>query len=363
MASQVLKNDDRFAALKLDRLAGGVAYGLILVHFVALFSLLLVLFATAAKAEDAACGAKDLVGELKKSDPIAYAKLKEQGDKIKNSGYRFWKIEKAGEPPDWLLGTIHLSDPRVTDLPAQAKAAYDGSNTVILESDEILNPQAASLKLFAKPDLMMFSDQKTLIDYLTPDDQKILEKGLMARGIPLGSVVKMKPYVLSSMLALSTCEISRKAKGAPFLDMKLAMDAQAAGKQVKGVETLAEQLEAMASLPMDFHIRSLVAAARYPQYTADMMETTLQLYLHGNIGLIFPAGSYFAPEKKTSDFKDMAEFEDKLITIRNHHMADRAEAMLAKGNVFMAVGALHLVGDQGVIELLRQKGYKATPIM
>jgi uncharacterized protein YbaP (TraB family) len=44
-------------------------------------------------------------------------------------------------------------------------------------------------------------------------------------------------------------------------------------------------------------------------------------------------------------------------------MADRAEPMLAKGNVFMAVGALHLVGDQGVIELLRQKGYKATPVM
>jgi uncharacterized protein YbaP (TraB family) len=132
---------------------------------------------------------------------------------------------------------------------------------------------------------------------------------------------------------------------------------------VKGVETLAEQLEAMASLPMDFHIRSLVSAARYPQYTADMMETMVQLYLHDDIGLIFPAGTYFAPEKKTSDFKDMALFEEKLITIRNHHMADRADAMLAKGNVFMAVGALHLLGDQGLVELLKQKGYKATPVM
>jgi hypothetical protein len=363
MTSQVLSNNDRFASLKLDRLASGVAYGLILIHFVALFSLVMMLFSTAAKAEDLACGAKDLLGDLKKSDPAAYAKLKAQGDQIKNSGYRFWKIEKPGEAPDWLLGTIHLSDPRVTDLPPQAKVAYDGSNTVILESDEILDPKAASLKLFAKPDLMMFSDNKTLIDYLSPDDQKVLEKGLLARGIPLGTVVKMKPYVLSSMLALSTCEISRKAKGAPFLDMKLAVDAQAAGKQVKGVETLAEQLEAMASLPMDFHIRSLVSAARYPQYTADMMETTVQLYLHGDIGLIFPAGAYFAPEKKASDFADMNKFENTLITVRNHHMADRADPMLAKGNVFMAVGALHLIGDQGVVELLKAKGYKATPVM
>jgi uncharacterized protein YbaP (TraB family) len=164
------------------------------------------------------------------------------------------------------------------------------------------------------------------------------------------------------MVALSTCELSRKAKGAPFLDMKLAVDAQAAGKQVKGVETMQEQIEAMASLPMDFHVRSLVGAVRYPQYTADMMETTLQLYLHGEIGLVFATGAYFAPEKDASDFKDMALFEEKLITIRNHHMADRADPMLAEGNVFMAVGALHLIGDQGVVELLRQKGYKATPI-
>ncbi len=363
MTSQTLRNSNWFAALKLDRVASGMAYGLILIHFAALFSLLLVLLSTAAKAEDLACGAKDLVGELKKSDPAAYAKLKEAGDKIKNSGYRFWKIEKQGEAPDWLLGTIHLSDPRVTNLPPEAKAAYAGSDTIILESDEIVDPKAASLKLFAKPDLMMFSDKKTLIDYLSPEDQKVLEKSLMARGIPLGSVVKMKPYVLSSMLSLSTCEMARKARGAPFLDMKLAVEGQAAGKQVKGVETLAEQMEAMASLPTEFHVRSLISAARYPQYTADMMETTLQLYLQGQIGLVFPAGAYFAPEKSDSDFKDMALFEEKLITIRNHHMADRADPMLAKGNVFMAVGALHLLGDQGLVELLKQKGYKATPIM
>jgi hypothetical protein len=257
---------------------------------------------------------------------------------------------------------MHVSDPRVTDLPKEAKAAYDASNTVILESDEILDQQAASLKLFAKPDLMMFSDSKTINDYLSPEDRKVLEKGLMDRGVPLASVVKMKPYILTAMVALSTCELSRKAKGAAFLDMKLAMDAKAAGKQVRGVETLQEQIEAMASLPMDFHVRSLVSAVRYPQYTSDMMETTLQLYLHGRIGMVFPAGTYFAPEKSASDFKDMALFEERLITTRNHHMADRADPMLARGNVFMAVGALHLIGDQGVVELLKQKGYKATPI-
>jgi uncharacterized protein YbaP (TraB family) len=362
MTSAISRNFARFSPSMPDRLAKGLAYLLAATHLVALLSLILVLFSAQAHAEDATCGAHDLVAELQKKDPAAYEKLLAEGKKIKNSGYRFWKLEKPGQAPDWLLGTMHVADPRVTTLPTEAKAAFADADTVILESDEILDQKAASLKLFAKPDLMMFADKKTIIDYLTPDDQKVLEKGLLARGIPLGSVVKMKPYIIASMVSLSTCELSRKAQGAAFLDMKLAVDAQAAGKQVKGVETLQEQLEAMASLPMDFHVRALVSAVRYPQYTADMMETTLQLYLRGQIGLVFPAGSYFSPDKQAGDAKDNALFEEKLITIRNHHMADRGDPILAKGNVFMAVGALHLIGDQGVVELLRKKGYTATPI-
>jgi uncharacterized protein YbaP (TraB family) len=144
--------------------------------------------------------------------------------------------------------------------------------------------------------------------------------------------------------------------------MKLAKDAAKSGKTVVGLETLAEQIEAMNSLPIEFHVRSLVAAARYPDYTADMMETTLGLYLRGEIGLVFPAATYFAPEKGASDLKDMALFEQKLITERNHNMADRAAKTLAKGDVFMAVGALHLIGDEGLVALLRKQGYTATPI-
>ena len=347
------------------RLANGTLYSLIGIHFLALVSLVLILALArpAHAAEDLACGAKDLVAELKEKDPAAYAKLKAEGDRIKNSGARFWKLEKPGQAPDWLLGTIHLSDPRVTSIPEPAKAAYDNATTVVLESDEILDQQKASAKLLAKPDLMMFSGKASIKDYLNPADQLVLEEGLRKRGIPLGAVLKMKPYIISSMVAMSPCELSRKAGGAPFLDQKLAVEAQAAGKQVKGVETLAEQIEAMASLPDDFHVRSLVSIVRYPEYTANLMETTVGLYLAGDIGMVMPASIYFAPEKNSKDFQDLQAFEQRLIIDRNHHMADRGEAILAEGNVFMAVGALHLVGEEGLVELLKKKGYKATPVM
>jgi uncharacterized protein len=352
---------DRFAP---DRLAERLQAALLAIPLLMLLTLVLTLaFAAAARAEeDPACGAKDLVAALKASDPAAYEKLKAEGTKIKNSGARFWKVEKAGLPPNWLFGTMHLSDPRVTNLPEEAKAAFDSSKVVVLESDEILDQQKAAANMMARPELMYFAGKETIADYLRPDEKKLLEEGLMKRGMPLAAVVKMKPWLLTSMVSLPSCELSRKAQGMPFLDMKLAKDGLAAGKEVKGVETLAEQMEVVASLPMSFHVKSLIGSMKYPQYTADMMETTLQLYLQGEIGLVFPAGTYFAPEMDASDFQDMTLFEEKLITMRNHNMADRGEPILARGNVFMAVGALHLIGDQGLVELLRKKGYTVTAV-
>jgi uncharacterized protein len=346
-----------------DRLTRRIAVGLALFPFLLLASLIVALLtALPAHAEDEACGGKDLLAGLESSNPAAYAQLLMQGEKVKNGSARFWKLEKTGQQPNWLLGTMHLTDPRVTELPDQARSAFDNAATLIVESDEILDQQRAAAALMAKPDLMMFSGKSSIKDYLTPEDEKVLEFGLKRRGIPLAAVVKMKPYILTSMVALSPCELARKSSGKPFLDMKLAQEAKAAGKAVKGVETLAEQIEAMASLPNDFHVRSLVSTARYPEYTADVMETTINLYLTGRMGLVLPVSIYFAPEKNPSDARDMAAFEEKLITIRNHHMADRGAPILDKGNVFMAVGALHLIGDEGLVELLREKGYTATPI-
>ena len=364
MSAAALKFKDRLDRLPLDRIADRALAALLAVPFMLALTLLLTLLlaAPARAEEDPACGGKDLVAGLKASNPAEYAKLKAEGDKIRNSGIRFWKLEKAGQQPDWLLGTMHLSDPRVTELPDEAREAFDRASVVLLESDEILDQQKAAAKLMARPDLMFFSGKETIADYLTPDEQKLLEDGLMSRGMPFTAVAKMKPWILTSMVALPTCELSRKAQGIPFLDMKLARDGLAAGKEVKGVETLAEQMDVVASLPMSFHVKSLVGTVKYPQYTADMMETTLQLYLQGQIGLVFPAGNYFAPEKNADDFKDRALFEEKLITMRNHHMADRGEPILARGNVFMAVGALHLIGDQGLVELLRKKGYTVTAV-
>lgn len=333
------------------------------IHFLAALSLAYVLLTLkpAHAEDDAACGGKNLLTQMQKDDPATYAKIEAEGKALVNGDSIFWKLTKDGTKPSYLLGTMHMSDPRVIAMPKGAKEAFDAADTLVVESDEILDQQKATAKLMAKPDLMMFTDGKSITDYLTPEQKTTMEAQLKERGLPLFSVAKMKPWIISSFVALPACELARKAKGAAFLDMKLTQDAAASGKTIKGLETLQEQLEAMASLSVDFHIKGLISALKYADKTNDLMETMIELYVDGKPGWIMPLSLYAFPEPAEDAFS-MAEFEQKLIVDRNHHMVDRARETMAKGNVFMAVGALHLSGKEGLVELFRAQGYTVSEI-
>jgi uncharacterized protein YbaP (TraB family) len=170
----------------------------------------------------------------------------------------------------------------------------------------------------------------------------------------------MKPWMLAAMVALPACEMARKAGGAPVLDVKLAEDAKAGGKRLEGLETAADQLGAMASLPMTFHIQGLVDTLRLGDRMDDVMETMIVLYERGDMGLVVPLIKA-ATEDSGATNQGYAEFEQTMVTSRNVSMAARAEELLADGGVFMAVGALHLPGSEGLVELFRKAGYTVTP--
>jgi uncharacterized protein YbaP (TraB family) len=85
------------------------------------------------------------------------------------------------------------------------------------------------------------------------------------------------------------------------------------------------------------------------------------LYLSGDIGMTMPMLKTVTPEEEGEN-SDYAAFEQRVILDRNKVMAERAAPILDSGNVFMAVGALHLPGKDGVIELLRQQGFTVTAV-
>ncbi|NRP69461.1 hypothetical protein ILFOPFJJ_00327 [Ensifer psoraleae] len=343
------------------RLTDGALWLIASLHLLVLATLIAALLSIsdAGAAEESACGGSNILASMEQSDPARLAALRQEADAVPNGKGLLWKIESQGSAPSWLLGTMHVTDPRVLAMPEGAVDAFTKAAIVIVESDEIVDDKKAAAAIMMRPDLTMFAGDKTINDFLKPEDRVRLESGLKQRGIPLPLVAKMKPWMIASFVALPACEISRKAAGASFLDKKLAEDAVKEGKTLKGLETLVEQLSAMDSLPVELHLQALIETLALGKTIDDVIQTTTDLYLSGDTGMIMPMMKSVSTQTAASDF-GFADFEQRIIIDRNKIMAARAEPILKGGNVFMAVGALHLSGPEGLVELLRQRGFTVT---
>tara|TARA_R110000850_G_scaffold225780_1_gene351210 strand:- start:474 stop:1598 length:1125 start_codon:yes stop_codon:yes gene_type:complete len=316
-----------------------------------------------ARAETAnTCNGTSLVKQLAASNPQKLAEARAAAAAAPNGRGLLWKIEKPGVAPSWLFGTMHVTDPRVTALPSAAQAAFDTAGTVVIETIDILDPVKAQAALLTKPELTMFTDGTTLNELLSADETKIIEAELARRGIPLALVSRMKPWMIAGLVALPACELARKADGVEFLDIKIANAASDQGKQLLGLESIGEQMAAMADLPMEFHIQGLVETIKLADLMPDIMATMVDLYLQGEISQIMPVILAAGPADMEQDASGYAAFEERIVTMRNHVMAERAAPILDAGNAFIAIGALHLPGKQGLVALLEDAGYTVSAV-
>jgi uncharacterized protein len=348
-----------------DRLTEGAIALIAAANFVffAFFLMTLTLMPAPARAQESTitCRGADLLAQMKATDPQTLARIEAEAAGTVNGKGLLWKIEKDGVAPSYLFGTMHLTDDRVVTLTPAAQKAYDGAQTIVIETTDVLDEQKAAIALMSHPDLMMFTDSTTLDSLLSPQDKAIVEAGLKERGVPLASVQKMKPWMLAAVIAIPTCEQQRKQAGRQILDIKLANEAKAAGKEIAGLETMVDQINAMASLPVEFHIKGLVETLKLGNKLEDLFETMIVLYERGETGMVWPLFRQIQPAGTENDADGYAAFEEALINTRNVTMADHAGPIITKGKAFIAVGALHLPGEKGLIELLRKRGYTVTP--
>jgi uncharacterized protein YbaP (TraB family) len=349
-----MNDTDKFTTL--DTAADGLLRLCIISSWLLLASFFIVSSSTTrARSEALACGGRDLIAGM---NPVKLDALRKEAANTVNGKGLLWKIEKPGVEPSFLYGTMHLTDPRVLKLSDAADLAYRNAGTVVIETTEVLDPKA-SIKVMAEtPELMVFMDDTTLDKIIPRDQLETVRTALSERGISLAAVNRMQPWMLTSMLAVPACELARTKEGTAFLDIKLAEDAKAQGKRIAGLETIRDQLGAMASLPAQFHIDGLIETLALEPELPDIFETMTILYTRGDIGMIFPLMHSVSPD--SSGGANYAEFEEKMVNARNRTMADRAIPLIDRGNAFIAVGALHLPGDQGLISLLRQRGYSIS---
>lgn len=322
--------------------------------FILSFLGVLYLATTKARAQDTACTAANLLAE---AEADVLKRIRQDATATPNGEGLLWRVEKGTKAPSFLFGTMHLSDPRVLEMPPAATAAFNEAQTIVIETTDVLDRKKMMAAMAENPSLTMFPPGKGLQDYLTREQQETVSDALAARGVPLGSVAKMKPWMLMSLISLPECEVQRQKSGAVVLDVELARNAEAAGKRLVGLESFAEQLAALTSLPMDLHVQGLVATLQLGSRMDDMMETLTALYLSGETGMFMPATKELL-KSDAETAESYAAFEETMINARNRLMADRAAPILEEGGAFIAVGAMHLPGESGLVELLRDKGYE-----
>ena len=352
----------RSTCAQFPSLVFGVAISLPIALLILLVAGLLMGTGKAGASETSACNGVSLVKQLAASNPQKLAEVRARASGTRNGSGLLWKIEKSGIAPSYLFGTMHVTDPRVTRMPAAAQAAFDGAGTVVIETVEILDPAIAQAVLVQRPELTMFTDGSTLTALLDEEQAKLIEAELSRRDIPFALVSHMKPWMISGLVALPACEMARKTRGVEFLDIKIAKTAKAQGKQLLGLESIGEQMAAMADLPMEFHIRGLIETIKLADLMPDIMATMTDLYLKGEIAQIMPLILAAGPQGAEQDVDGYAQFEERIVRMRNHVMAERAAPILDAGNAFIAVGALHLAGEEGVVALLQDAGYTVSPV-
>lgn len=252
-----------------------------------------------------------------------------------------WRVERSGKV-SYLFGTMHSDDPRVVDVPAPVQSTFAAADRLVMEVE--LNAQSVT----ALAGAMFFTDGRSLSDVLGPGDYQRAVAAMVEHGYPETIVASMRPWAV-----MATLSVPRPRTGR-FLDLVLSEQAQQQGKPVVGLETPQEQIAVFADLSDADQKLLLLDTLRQLDSLESQFEELLQLYLRRDLGGLL---EFQRESMADSDPRVATLFEGRAIVDRNRRMARRIGPQLDVGNSFIAVGALHLPGEQGLLQLLRREGY------
>ena len=259
----------------------------------------------------------------------------------KNHGL-LWEVSKPGAEPAYLFGTIHSEDPEVLQLPQPVLQAIDRSNTVVLEM--LMDTEAMMYSSVA----MLMPDGRALSDII---DRRLFAQvlqAIQARGIPEVVLDRMKPWAAAVVLSMPASDTGQ------VLDMMLYQNALQQGKNVHGLETVQEQLDVFEVLSEKDQVAMLQDAVDNFSELDAMHAELLQAYKQRDLGGLMALNEI---AMGNGNERLAGEFQQRLIVDRNHRMSDRMQPYLRQGKVFVAVGALHLPGEEGLLNLLEQQGF------
>jgi len=325
--------------------------------------ILLAVFASPAIALDNVplCKGRNLLDQVRLEQKEDYAALQKLAEKKINSNAIFWRISDGDNAPSYLFGTVHSTDPRVTALAPQVQTALRSASSVAVEIAKLEQNNFADL-MKKRPEIFLSLKGPKLDTLISANDYAILLDVAVKAGTPKNVVPLFKPWFASvSYFAVPACETLRMRKKLSVLDSRITQIASAHKIPVTGLETMEEQFTSFAALPAEHQITLLENSIYSHKLTNDMYATTVELYLSRQLGFIQPLSLVYSRDRVKSQAANDA-FKDVLLDKRNINMHARSLPLVKKGGAFIAVGALHLIGEMGLVALFERSGYKVEKV-
>jgi uncharacterized protein YbaP (TraB family) len=310
------------------------------------------------------CAGTDLLAQMRTADPAAHAALFARAHAVPNGRGKFWRVSGNDLAPSYLFGTFHDTGVARRPLDPAVAQALGAARLMLVE---LTVDEQARMQARMASDPGFFIDTSPtgptdLIGQLTATERSVLEGKLAANGLTLAIAAKFRPWMLLSLVGVPQCMLSEMQQGQPTLDSLLISQAAEAGIPVAGLETYEQALGGLAAIPADTMDEILLEGLRGLSGEEDARRTSIRLYSSGEIAAIWEFSIQSSAETMgmARSREIMTQMGASLLDARNRSWMKVLVPELAQGGVFAAFGAMHLVGDAGMIELLRAQGFEVT---
>jgi len=262
-----------------------------------------------------------------------------------------WRIDGARNSI-YLLGSIHMLREKDYPIPSAIYKAYEEAETLIMEIDmDDIDPVAEQA---IATELGLIQDGRALRDLMGPEQYAEAESLAEDLQIPLQLLEKSEPWYAAinvEMMMLMRIGFN-PMHGVEF---HLSEFAQRDNKEILGLETTRQQLEFLDNLSPEVQRDMLIQTMSNSMELTEIMDEMINAWYYGDVE--------YLEKTLLADMQDLEELHETIVVNRNRNWVEKIQKLLnEKDDYLIIVGALHLVGEEGVPHLLSQRGHNVIQL-
>jgi uncharacterized protein len=252
----------------------------------------------------------------------------------------------------YLLGSIHLLRADDHPLPSIIQEAYEDAETLIMEMDmDDIDPIEAQSLL---TELGLIQDDRSLRDLMGPERYAKAEEFANRADIPLSMLAKSEPWLAA--ITVEQMMLARIGFNPLFgIESHMAEKAMLDSKEIIGLETVRQQFEFLDNMSLESQRSLLLQSLEESVEIQTIMDELVHAWRHGDIA--------FMEDNMLNDMREYPELYSTIVVERNRNWVEQIVGLLDDEDDYLVIiGALHLIGNDGLPALLAERGYEAVQL-